>query len=163
MRDERGRLGPGIREACELPYRNVFGCDAKNCKGVYKSILNRCLIEKWNQDAGEEKFFLSSEDLTNVGVLPLQEDLATITALGINHTERNGHHYFRGLEHLSESERRSVLEHHPDLYVESDGLLALAIRDGKIQCGSLQAPGYGYSCDIDFESRMTLDEWRATR
>jgi len=131
------------------------GISVKNCKGIFKAILNKCLIAKWNQP-----LILSSEDLTNIGVIALQEDLATLATLGIDHSERNGHHYFRGLSHLTPEEQEDALKIHPDLYEWKNGFVGLKIRDGLIQIGSIQRPGYGYSCEVDFERRPRIEEWR---
>lgn len=149
--------------AREVGYR---GISSKNCKGVFKSFLNHCLARKWNDESGAREgqrsaYFLSSEDLTNVGAISLQQDMATISCLGIAHSERNGHHYFRGLDHLRESERASVLEHHADLYEKLGDTVALKIRGGRIQIGSVHGVGYGHACDVDFESRPTIDQWRS--
>lgn len=138
------------------------GISCKNCKGVFKAVLNKALIEHWRangEDApdapgGPAPTILSSEDLTNTGVVPLQEDFATIAALGIDHSERNGHHYFRGLDHLTERERESALSAHPDIYERrADGPTTMRVREGWIEVGSIQAPGFGYSSEVEFESR----------
>ena len=47
----------------------------------------------------------AADNLTNVPVVPLQQDLAAVRALGIPHLERNGHHYVHGLAHCSAGER----------------------------------------------------------
>ena len=85
--------------AIALGYRGV---STKNCKGIVKSFLNRTLVEGLNAERpAPARLFMSAEDLTNVPVVPLQQDLATVRALGIPHVERNGHHYVRGLAHCS--------------------------------------------------------------
>lgn len=142
------------------------GISCKNCKGVFKAILNACLLKKWQAEDSEEEnipSILSSEDLTNTGVIPLQQDCTTIAALGIEHSERNGHHYFRGLSHLSEKERASALKVHADLYGKLDGFPTVRIDGGVMRLGSLQCVGYGYASEIDFESRMTLADWAKQR
>jgi hypothetical protein len=146
--------------ALELGYAGV---SAKNCKGVFKSILNQCLIARRAEDGESPPAFLSAEDLTATGVVSLQEDLATIAALGLPHCERNGHHYFRGLDRLSAAEREGALAAHGDLYERRAGTVALRIADGAIALGSIRSPGFGYACSIDFEGRMTLDAWRSGR
>ncbi len=145
-----------------------MGISVKNCKGILKAVLNKCLLARWKSGApiGERKTFpaiLSSEDLTNTGVVPLQEDLATLAALGIEHSERNGHHYFKGLSHLSEQERESALAAHPDLYERKAGTVALRIRNGLIQISSIQTPGFGYNCEVDFRRRQTIEKWKSLR
>ena len=118
--------------ALELGYGGV---SVKNCKGVFRALLNRGLCSRRGG-------FQSAEDLTNLPLLPLQQDLATLSALGLEHAERNGHHYFRGLDHLTPAERAAALEHHPDLYeARADGAF-LRIEGGALTLGSLEGPGY---------------------
>ena len=35
----------------------------------------------------------------------------------------------------------------------------LRIEGGRLDLGSLQAPGYGYSCDVTWDERTPLDLW----
>ncbi|MEO2004984.1 MAG: hypothetical protein ABGY41_12905, partial [Candidatus Poribacteria bacterium] len=79
--------------------------------------------------------------------------------LGINNAERNGHHYLRGLTHLSEGEQAACLEAHPALYATRDGVPQLNVVDGKIDLRSLNTPGYALGVPIDYESMTPLDEW----
>lgn len=149
-----------FERAIRLGYRGV---SHKNCKGIFKSFLNRALIVKWNREHKDDPCFQTGEDLTNLPVVPLQEDLATLAALGIDHAERNGHHYYRGLDHLPGKEAQGALAAHPDLYEEREDSVFLRIQDGAIHMESLQAPGYGYSCEIAFEERTPLDKWSFDR
>jgi L-alanine-DL-glutamate epimerase-like enolase superfamily enzyme len=130
------------------------GVSVKNCKGVFRALLNRGLCDV------RHGAFQSAEDLTNLPVLSLQQDLATVAALGLTHVERNGHHYFRGLDHLPPAEVEAALAAHPELYERRDGGITLGIRNGKLDLSSLQAPGYGYACPIEFEARTPLSAWR---
>lgn len=77
------------------------GTSHKNCKGVFKGIANRCLIEyyRWTRNENET-YLMSGEDLTTLGPIELQQDLAVMATLGMDHVERNGHHYYRGLSML---------------------------------------------------------------
>ena len=52
---------------------------------------------------------MTSEDLSNIGPIALMQDLAVIGTLGINHTERNGHHYFKGLSGWSDEVQKQVI------------------------------------------------------
>lgn len=149
-----------LDRALALGYR---GCSIKNCKGVFKALRFRAEIVRLNRTLGEERFFQSGEDLANLPVAPLQQDLATLAALGIPHAERNGHHYFPGLAHLPARERASALRVHGDLYREFRGGACLRIEDGRIRCASLQAPGYGYACELALDERAPLAEWRFER
>lgn len=139
--------------ALDLGYRGV---SMKNCKGVLRSILQRALCDR--HPSGQA--FQSGEDLTNLGVLALQQDLAGMAALGIPHVERNGHHYFRGLAHLSDREAADAARAHPDLWTRSNGETQLRIENGALQLSSLQCIGYGYTSDIDWGSRTPLADWR---
>src|SRR3970282_240944 len=103
-----------FKAAVKLGYRGV---STKNCKGIFKSFLNRSLVEKWN---GRRKpgaaLFMRAEDLTTLPVIPLQQDLATVRALGIPHVARHGHHYVKGVAHCSRRERYQATRLHRELY-----------------------------------------------
>ncbi len=146
-----------FRRAIELGYRGV---SHKNAKGIFKSFLNRALVERFNRARpAAERLFMSAEDLTNVPVVPVQQDLATVRALGITHAERNGHHYVRGLAHCSPRERGSATRLHPDLYRGDEAEAFLRIEDGQLSVGSLAVPGYGIAFDPDLEPMARLEDW----
>lgn len=132
--DEADCALAALPRALELGYR---GISVKNCKGVFRALASRGLCEI-TDDA-----FQSAEDLTNLPVVALQQDLATVAALGLPHVERNGHHYFRGLEHLSQREAEWALQAHPELYVRHQNSARLDIRGGELELDSLERPGYG--------------------
>jgi hypothetical protein len=140
--DEADGALDAFRIAIALGYRGV---SHKNCKGVTKSILNLGRARLRNAELGEERYFLSAEDLTTLPVVPLQSDLAMASLLGIAHVERNGHHYFRGLDHLSQEEQAAALAHHPDLYVPFGRSAVLRISDGALDLRSLQVAGMGFA------------------
>lgn len=147
--------------AIALGYRGV---STKNCKGIVKSFLNRTLVERENRHrAPGERLFMSAEDLTNVPVVPLQQDLATVRALGIAHVERNGHHYVRGLAHCSPAERAAATGRHADLYAGDATDAFLRIEGGTIGVGSLATPGYGVAFEPDLASMIPLDRWSPAR
>ena len=133
------RVG-AFKDAVALGYRGV---SHKNCKGIYKSLHNLALAAVHNERLGRAALFLSAEDFSNLPVVPLQADLASVALLGIGHVERNGHHYFRGLGHLSEAEKTSALAQHPDLYERREGEVFLRITGGTLNCASLQSPAWG--------------------
>ena len=143
--------------AIALGYRGV---STKNCKGIVKSFLNRTLVERENEGRpASGHLFMSAEDLTTVPVVPLQQDLATVRALGITHVERNGHYYVRGLAHCSPRERAAALRHHPDLYAGDEREAWLRIEAGRVRVGSLAGPGYGVGFDPDLEAMVPLERW----
>lgn len=154
--DEADGWTTAFREAIDLGYRGV---SHKNCKGVYRSLINLALARALNRQAGEERYFLSAEDLTNLPVVPLQADLAVVATLGIRHVERNGHHYFRGLDPVPEAERERALARHPDLYERHGDTVALRIEDGDLAVGSLQVPGLGVADPPDMAATIPEADW----
>jgi hypothetical protein len=145
-----------FKEAVALGYR---GTSHKNCKGIYKSLHSFAFAIDHNQRAGRPELFLSAEDLSNLPVVALQADLAMVALLGIDHIERNGHHYFRGLDHLSAAERDAALGAHPDLYERRGDEVFLKITDGMLSCASLQVPGMGFAAPPDMTRLISPEDW----
>ena len=144
--DEADSHPKAFLRGLDLGYRGV---SVKNCKGVFRALCNFGLCKR-----GPDRF-QSGEDLTNVGVLALHQDLVTGAVLGLPHVERNGHHYFRGLDHLDRDLADMALAAHPDIYrrlaappqaASGAATVALWIRSGRIDIASaLAAVGYGQS------------------
>ena len=140
MIDEADATPDAFPRALALGYRGV---SVKACKGVFRALANRLLCTARGDGA-----FQSSEDLTTLPIWPLHQDLALARTLGLAHSERNGHHYFRGLAHLPEDERSAALSAHGDLYeADASGEVFLRIRDGGLDVGSLDAVGFGTSLE----------------
>jgi hypothetical protein len=99
--------------------------------------------------------------LTNLPVVPLQADLAMVALLGIQHVERNGHHYFFGLNHLTRDEQAAALDKHADLYTRFGDAIILRIHDGQIEIGSLQVPGMGFAAMPAMEAMTPPEQWLA--
>ena len=59
---------------------------------------------------------LTGEDLCTLGPFALLQDLAMMALLGIEHVERNGHHYYRGLSMFPRDWQEATLAAHGDLY-----------------------------------------------
>lgn len=154
--DESDGTLDSFRRAHTLGYAGV---SHKNCKGVFKSVLNHALCAKRVREGMPA--FLSGEDLSNMPLVPLQQDYAALGLLGLTHTERNGHHYSRGLAHLSAREKATVARHHTDLYEHRDGEWFLRIRGGAVECASVQGPGFGVREEPDWESLTDLRKWLA--
>ena len=155
--DESDDALDAFPRAIALGYRGV---STKNCKGIVKSFLNRSLVERDNRRrAPAERLFMSAEDLTNVPVIPLQQDLATVRALGIPHVERNGHHYVRGLAHCSAVERKEATRRHAGLYTGDEREAMLCIDGGRLDVRSLAVPGYGVAFEPDLAAMIPLEDW----
>lgn len=118
------------------------GVSSKTCKNFYKSILNAARCAMWNAAAGRPVHFMSGEDLTTQAGLAVQQDLALVSLLGLDHVERNGHHYVNGMADLPASEQQAFLAAHPDLYRRADGAVRLKIEGGMLSIGSLACPGF---------------------
>ena len=73
--------------------------------GVLRALLSRAHRRDGAQPV--------AEDLA-ASRLALLQGLAVVSALGLPHVERNGHHYFRA-GHLSADERSQLARRHPDL------------------------------------------------
>ena len=151
--DESDESLDSFRRALDLGYSGV---SSKSCKGLVKALANSALA--WQRTAAGHPCFVSAEDLTVVPVASLHQDLVHVAALGIGHVERNGHHYVRGLDHLSAAERAWCFERHGDLYRAEGQSGFLDIRDGQISVGSLQRPGLGVDGAVDIAVMQPLAE-----
>lgn len=119
------------------------GISSKSCKGVYRSLINRARVEKWNAEDASDRYFISAEDLTTQPGIAVQQDLSLATVIGCADVERNGHQYGDGMSTAPEEERRSFHDAHPDMYALDGGRLNLRISDGMISLKSLNAVGFG--------------------
>jgi hypothetical protein len=143
-----------------LPQALALGYDGvshKNCKGVVKGIANAASLAR-ERKKRERPVHLSGEDLANVGPIALFQDLAMMAALGIEHVERNGHHYFKGLSAWPESAQASMLENHDDLYrAHPEGYPTLGIKDGMLDLTSMNAAPFGPRELLDLSSLVRID------
>jgi L-alanine-DL-glutamate epimerase-like enolase superfamily enzyme len=156
--DEADGTLASFRTAISLGYSGV---SHKNCKGIYKSFLNLARAQRRNESLGSQRYFLSAEDLTNLPVVPLQADLALVALLGISHVERNGHHYFFGLDHLTPEEQIAALDKHSDLYARFGDAAVLRIRDGRVAIDSIQVPGMGFAALPAMDAMVSPEQWLA--
>lgn len=136
--------------------RGYRGVSSKDCKGLYKSILNRARCEVRDRDA-PGRFFMSGEDLTTLPGISLQQDLALVAWLGLTHVEKNAHHFIDGMRHRPQDEQRRFAQAHPDLYrlaplPGGQHVARLNIADGAVAIGSLDCPGFGYAAELDWDS-----------
>ena len=138
--DEADTDADAFRRAIDLGYA---GTSVKACKGVFRAIANRGLAETRTAAAGG-RVFQSGEDLTNLGSIPLQQDLCLQATLGVGDVERNGHHYFRGLDHLDDRVADELVATFPRLYERDGDLRRLRIVDGRLDLsGVVDGPGFG--------------------
>ena len=154
-----------LQRALDLGYR---GTSHKNCKGVFKGIANACKIQ-FNRQTKDGEWIISGEDLANVGPVALLNDLSVMSSLGINHVERNGHHYFAGLSVYPKDLQEKICLAHPDLY--SFGQLdfpSLIINNGLISLDSLTRSTFGCGLELDEEnvkklgaSGMVSENWKS--
>jgi hypothetical protein len=143
--DESDGAVGDVPRALELGY---VGASHKNCKGIVKGIVNAMLLEKYRREG--RRAILTGEDLCTLGPFAFVQDLAMMALLGIQHVERNGHHYYRGLSMFPPDWQEAMLEAHGDLYRRhDDGFACLRIDDGKIQLASVNAAPFGVSPLLD--------------
>ncbi|HEX2649011.1 MAG TPA: enolase C-terminal domain-like protein [Burkholderiales bacterium] len=127
------------------------GVSSKTCKGIYKSLINRARCASWGGG-----YFMSGEDLTIQAGLALQQDLALVSLLGLEHVERNGHHYVNGMAGLPLAEQEAFLAAHPDLYERSHGAVRPGIVKGEMRIGSLDCPGFASGAMPDWNSMREI-------
>jgi hypothetical protein len=143
--------------ALDLGYRGV---SSKNCKGPIKSLLNAGLTWIRNGGGRQSECLMTGEDLCSVGIVPTQADLCLVATLGLDHVERNGHHYHPGLSYLPEVQRRAALQAHPDFYAERGSIVGPCVRDGRFAIGSLQCEGFGFAVEPIMDAMESPGSWR---
>lgn len=135
------------------------GTSHKNCKGIFKGLANACLIAHRQRQQPARQFLLSGEDLTNIGPVALLQDLAVLATLGVDHAERNGHHYFAGLSIFPPAVQQHLLTKHGDLYTQQGDLVAVSIHEGKLSLTSVARAPFGVGFELDVEQFVPVDEW----
>ena len=137
------------------------GGSHKNCKGVFRGIVNACLLAHYRQRDPSRAFILSSEDLCSVGPVAMIQDLTVAANLGITHAERNGHHYFAGLSMYPQSVQSQVLASHSTFYRRhEEGFPALDVRQGRVDVSSIVDAPFGYGFALDTTQFTPLDDWK---
>lgn len=134
-----------------------IGTSHKNCKGFFKSLMHSARVHHAALEG--KRLILSAEDLQNLPIVPLQQDFTTLGVLGLEHCERNGHHYNRGLCMVSAEDKRNAVNRHPDLYERRGDKWYLRIRDGRVRCASLQVAGFGVRDEPDWKSMPPMNRW----
>ena len=144
-------LGAFVR-ARDKGYRGV---SSKTCKGLYKSLINAARCAAWNL-ATPGRYLMSAEDLSIQAGISLQQDLALVSLLGIEHVERNGHHYVDGMAALPAAEQQRFVAAHPDLYEHSHGAVRVRISGGDLAIGSLGGTGFASGAEPDWSSMRVM-------
>jgi hypothetical protein len=141
--------------ALELGYA---GTSHKNCKGVFKSVVNACLLAR--RRAAGLPAVLSGEDLTNVGPIGLTQDLAAQAVLGVTSVERNGQHYFAGLSQFPAGLQVHALAEHSDLFVRHEGSgnrPRVNVCAGRVALGSVLRAPFGYAGEPELAGMMRVE------
>lgn len=140
--------------------QGYHGTSHKNCKGVFKGVANACLLAARGQENQDRAYVMSAEDLTTTGPVELQQDLAVQATLGMDHIERNGHHYYRGLSGLDSAVQSQLVERHGDLFEWHDSEFAtVRIEDGRISFESVLDAPFGYDISLDIDRYPSIEEW----
>lgn len=116
------------------------GTSHKNCKGVFKGLAAKCLLTVRQEQRPDSLPPLrqSGEDLSNIGPVALLQDLTVMATLNIASVERNGHHYFTGLQAFSASVNQQAADMLPRLYNKADqGYSTLSVDDGLLRLDDL--------------------------
>lgn len=133
------------------------GVSSKTCKGLYKSALNAARAAVWNDEADAPgRIFVTGEDLTCPAGLAVQQDTALVAALGIEHVERNGHHYVDGFGVTPAAEARAYLAAHPGFYMRDGDHVRLDVRSGRLATATLFQPGFASGAEPDWASLAPL-------
>ncbi len=156
--DESDAEPGSLHRALDLGYH---GTSHKNCKGIFKSIANACLLQQRRRDDPQATLIMSGEDLVNIGPVALLQDLAAAAALGVESIERNGHHYLAGLSAFPPAVQRQTLQAHADLYRKTEaGWPTLNIQNGKLDLRSVNAAPFGVGFELDVEAFLPVAQWR---
>jgi L-alanine-DL-glutamate epimerase-like enolase superfamily enzyme len=154
--DESDDRPGSLKRALDCGYA---GTSHKNCKGVFEGVVNRCLIERRRRTDPEGTYLMSTEDLTTLGPIELSQDLAVAATLGVSHVERNGHHYYRGLDPFPGEIVEETLAAHGDLYRRHEaGFATLAVDDGVLNLDSVVDAPFGRAVDVDSDRFTPLSE-----
>lgn len=129
------------------------GVSSKACKGIWRSLINLARCRQWGQG-----YFMSAEDLTTLAGLCVQQDLALVSALGLAHVERNGHHFIDGFTGRPIAEAQAYRAAHPDLYEDTSFGSRLRIRQGLLEIGSLATLGMGSAVWPDIAAMQPMEK-----
>ncbi|MGB4116604.1 MAG: hypothetical protein WBK51_08680 [Polaromonas sp.] len=127
------------------------GISSKACKGIYRAMHSAARIA---QDPLH--LLLSGEDLTCQAGLAVQQDTLLAASLGINHIERNGHHYVDGFGVAPEQEAQDFATAHQGFYTTAQGRTRLAVQAGQLDLTSLHTPGFASAAQPLWDSLQPI-------
>lgn len=154
--DESDDAVTAVRDALDLGYA---GGTYKGCKGVFRGLANAVLVHHRGGRA-----LMTAEDLSTIPPLTTAQDLVIAYAMGLDHIERNGHHYFGQLAPLQPGVEEAALAAHPDVYERHpDGRVRLRVRDGRIALDTLLAAPFGFGAELTLDGPEPLSVAAATR
>lgn len=149
-----------VTRAVDIGYA---GTSYKNCKGVFKGLSNAAYLKHLSNRHPDRAYIMTSEDLSNIAPIALMQDLAVLATLGVDHSERNSHHYFKGITVWPDDIQEQVVKYHPDLFsMHADGFPCMRIQQGRINIESVTTSpfGVGFEFDGPLGSQLTpLDDW----
>ena len=145
--DESDDHAGAFEEGLALGYR---GISSKACKGIYRSMANAQRVAK------DPRLLLSGEDLTCQAGLAVQQDTLLAASLGVQHIERNGHHYVDGFGSAPADEAMAFAEAHPSLYETGSGRPHLNVRHGRLDLISLHVTGFASAAMPQWRSLQTI-------
>jgi len=142
--------------------RGYAGTSHKGCKGIFKGAANACWVAARNRSGDEPTFILSGEDLTTVGPIGLPQDLCAMAALGIEHVERNGHHYVDGLGFLPHAVADCAAAAYARLYEPRAGGSPprLRVREGWMDVGDVLEAPFGVRVEPPWDIGVPLPDWQ---
>jgi hypothetical protein len=129
---------------------------------VWRSLINLARCRAWNATEPEPRYFMSAEDLTTLAGICVQQDLALVSAMGLVHVERNGHHFVDGFSGRPKAEAVRFMEAYPELYADTPHGPRLAIREGMLDLGSVvDAKGLGAAIEPETKAMapMPISTW----
>jgi len=151
-----GDLGD-VERAVEIGYA---GTSYKNCKGVFKGLSNAAYLKYLSTQHPDRDYVLTSEDLSNIAPIALAQDLAVLATLGVDHTELNSHHYFKGLTVWPEAIQDEMVKCHPELFsMHKDGFPHMHIQQGRINMESVTTSPFGVGFEFDSSQLTRLEDW----
>lgn len=147
-----------VARAVDIGYA---GTSYKNCKGVFKGLSNAVYLKHLSNRHPDREYIMTSEDLSNIAPIALMQDLAVLATLGVDHSERNSHHYFKGITVWPDDIQEQVVKYHPDLFsLHADGFPCMNIQQGLINMESVTTSPFGVGFEFDNSKLTGLDDWR---